>query len=381
MHWLSGWAYRRKLTIDSNKVSSTLSNFPVLIHLSSSSGLNGLDVTSIFTLLGVNSKKIAVTDADNNELYVEIEEWDNSNNVAWLWVKVTSISSSVDTTLYLYYDPTHADNDTYVGVTGSTPAEAVWDSNFSLVCHMNDNPDTSSVMDSTSNDNDGTKKGANEPNETDGQIGKAQSLDGSNDYIEFPADPDYKELNGKDLSAFMWIKTSAVQTGVNDYGVGLVGSYGISIPTPNQFWQLSIQRNTATAHAVVLYRRDNNTELKWLIGTSVINDGEPHFVGFIKRGLVLELWVDGAKENSGTLTQDGDTDNNANLLLGVFYNSYYEGDTDEVQINNDAWSSAWVGASYETQRDNLINFGVQNTIVGLDFIMGKEWIDYMGDSE
>ena len=53
-----------------------------------------------------------------------------------------------------------------------------------MVQHMTDNPDNAHIMDSTQYDNDGTKKGANEPIETSGKIDSAQSFDGINDYVK-----------------------------------------------------------------------------------------------------------------------------------------------------------------------------------------------------
>ena len=84
----------------------------------------------------------------------------------------------MDTILYLYYDADHADNSTYVGVPNSVVAESVWDANFVLVDHMKDGAGNNSTYDSTSNDNDGTKDGANTPEEeADGKTGYAQDFE------------------------------------------------------------------------------------------------------------------------------------------------------------------------------------------------------------
>jgi dienelactone hydrolase len=173
--WLSGWEKRVKITIDHNEVDSTLSGFPILVHLGSLSGKNGENTTFIFDEVGNDSKKIAVTEGDGKtECCAEIERWDGVSKNAWLWVKVPSINASEDTNLYLYYDKGHGDNAAYVGNTDSFPAENVWDSNFKLVLHMHDDSDVSHVGDSTSNHNVGTKIRANGPSEVDGEIGKAE---------------------------------------------------------------------------------------------------------------------------------------------------------------------------------------------------------------
>ena len=147
------WNNKIKLTIDSSKVDEDLTNFPVLITLSSGTGITGYDTTAVFdeltTVYGsyVNRKKIAVTTTISGvetELYVEIERWDDTtasgNEQAWLWTKVPTIVSGTNTILYLYYDSNHTTNSGYVGDTGETPAQNVWDSNFKAVYHLGEDP-------------------------------------------------------------------------------------------------------------------------------------------------------------------------------------------------------------------------------------------------
>jgi len=64
--WLSGWDKRVKLTIDQNDIDAALSDFPILVYLSTSSGRNSDDVSFVFDELASddNRKKIAVTKSD-----------------------------------------------------------------------------------------------------------------------------------------------------------------------------------------------------------------------------------------------------------------------------------------------------------------------------
>ena len=127
--WLSGWDQRIKMTIESDNVDADLSNFPVLVHLSTASGITNADVSAVFDELAsdANRTRIAVTKSDGTtECYVEIEDWDDAGEEALLWVKVSgtnSVSSSTDTDLYLYYDSDHAPNTTYVGDVDSAAAQ------------------------------------------------------------------------------------------------------------------------------------------------------------------------------------------------------------------------------------------------------------------
>ncbi len=125
MDWLSGYDKRIKLTIDHTYVDSGLTHFPVLVSLSTGHG--------IFSELGsdANRFKIAFTKADGTtELYADIENFDYSNKKATYHVSKSdwTISSTVDTEFYLYYDNSHADNTTYISDSGGTAAQSVWDS-------------------------------------------------------------------------------------------------------------------------------------------------------------------------------------------------------------------------------------------------------------
>jgi intein/homing endonuclease len=143
MAWLSGYSHRRKITIDNTKVDSTLTDFPVLVKLTSAN----------FDFSQANSDGFDVRFCSNDGetlLKYERERHDSANELAEYWVKVPSVSDSADTYIYLYYRT----EDT---ADGADP-ENVWDSNYKAVHHLKD-ATTSTVLDSTSNNNDGTKKG------------------------------------------------------------------------------------------------------------------------------------------------------------------------------------------------------------------------------
>ena len=119
MVWLDDWADRLTLTIDHERIDDPQTDFQAVITLSSGSGRTNFDSTGVFTALTTsgssydNRKKIAVTDSNNNRLYVEIEQWDHDNQLACLWTKVPTVATGTDTILYLYYDIDQPDNNLY----------------------------------------------------------------------------------------------------------------------------------------------------------------------------------------------------------------------------------------------------------------------------
>lgn len=130
MAWLDGWGNNIfRFTIDHTKVDSNLTNFPLLVTLSGVTGANNdFDATNIFDELGPNKKKIAITTYDGStQCPTEIEYWNATEEVAHLWTKVPTVYSTVDTTMYLYYDQNQNDNVDYIGEATDPMAQMVVD--------------------------------------------------------------------------------------------------------------------------------------------------------------------------------------------------------------------------------------------------------------
>ena len=163
-------------SIDSDLIDSDLTNFPVGVKIESSTGfLSGLSSTDwqyIHATVG------------GVECYVEIELWDTTNEEAVLWVRVPTVSFSADTIIKI---ETGASNTSYVGETGDTAAQTVWDSNFAAVYHMAQDPSsgTGAILDSTSNAHHGTTSGSMTTSDlVSSGLGKGIEFDGGNDCID-----------------------------------------------------------------------------------------------------------------------------------------------------------------------------------------------------
>jgi len=275
------------------------------------------------------------------ECYVEVVSgsWDSVVEVGEIWVKVPTLSATEDTILYLYYDSDHEDNTEYVGLTGSVPAQNVWDSNFKLVCHMNDNPDTSHIKDSTSNGNDGVKKGANEPIEANGIIGEAQDFDGNDDIITF-SDTPFDAVSALTLEC--WYKVDSGVT--NNYFMhkddGSVRAYTLKHDTRFRF-----------------FIWDSGGVLHTTIADDVFVAGTAYYVVGTYDGTTQKLYVNGVLQAGTATWSDTIKLTNVDFVMGGFGEYYAKGDLDEARVSIDySRSSAWVGASYETQRDQFINY-------------------------
>jgi len=95
MSWLSGWTYRRAVTI-TEQSGSTLTDYQVRIELNSSN----FD----FSKANTDGSDIRFTEDDGTTLLnYWIEKWDDANEEAVIWVKVPSIPANSDVTIYMYY--------------------------------------------------------------------------------------------------------------------------------------------------------------------------------------------------------------------------------------------------------------------------------------
>jgi len=328
-----GFSHYVTISLDHDDVDATLTDFPVLIHLSDSCGINSFDATAIFEEIGDQYNYSAFEDTDENRLFFEVEYWSSSDVEAFIWVKIPSISADSDTEIIFWFEK-FVDGSEY-----NSPSD-VWDSNFKMVQHMND-ATTSTILDSTSNDNDGDKKAVNEPIETTGQIGKAQNFDGTDDYINC-GDVD---LNTLTLS--LWIKGDlALQSAQNNYVLSKENSFAFRVADTSNgdfltFLSYSGGARYDLSDVPVGHLDTNNNHI-------VVTYGANHIIFYLNGTEIKDI------NQTGNLDQ-----NNNNLIIGAYSAAYgyFKGIIDSVRISNINRSSAWVGASYETQRDNFCSFG------------------------
>ena len=214
MSYPTDWGRKCELSIESDKVAGDLTDFPVLLNEDTlPSEMFDAD-GSYFALNGGGDIRFSSDSAGVNQLPCEIVSFitdnDPANGSAEIWVKVPSVSSSTDTKIYVWY---HKSGETQPAVDSTYGAENVWDSNFKMVQHMGD-VTTSTITDSTTNDNDGTKKDVDKPEQiTNGQISDAQDFDGSEDYIHVADDDSLSFGNGSTDTPFSvsaWVNMDSV---------------------------------------------------------------------------------------------------------------------------------------------------------------------------
>ncbi len=140
---VTGWQYRKKITISNINVVSNLTNFPVMVRFNADQDIGAHAINA-------NGNDIRFVNYDGVPLKYEKEWW--SPGVTSLapvsgvfWVKIPTVYSSPtgnQNTFYIYYGNASATD-------AQTPAE-VWDSNYKAVYHFSALP----LLDSTANNKD-----------------------------------------------------------------------------------------------------------------------------------------------------------------------------------------------------------------------------------
>ncbi len=168
----AGYGYRRTLTIDHTKIGATdITNFPVLVSVTDTTlatVANGGRITSAsgFDIVFFSDPTL-LTKLDN-----EIETYSATTGAIVMWVRVPTVSHTVDTVIYMGYGN--------AAIVASQENKAgVWDTNFVAVYHL-PNGSVVTANDSTSNALNGIITGSSA---SAGKVDGAITINGATDKV------------------------------------------------------------------------------------------------------------------------------------------------------------------------------------------------------
>lgn len=305
-----------------------------------------------------NVKKIAFTKGDGTtQIYADIDYYNDYTKKAIFHVSSPSltISSTIDTILYFYYDSSHADNTSYIGYAGESAAQNVWDSNFKGVWHLSYEPDISSLYDATSNGNNGSQSGGvSRIDQSEGACGLEVALDGSDDYLDFGAS------NSFNITQYLTLELLVKPT--TGWGASSRTEWLLQrqhMPVLNQdTWAMFI--NSDGELQLGSYGGNiQSTKNSWSAGSTFYIAGTYDYTG--PSG---DLFIDGIKETLSTDNYDlmaGAT--GQNVIAGTTGADYYaEAVYDEIRISDTVRSDAWIKATNYSLRNNLLEVSKVSTI-------------------
>jgi Domain of unknown function (DUF2341) len=119
------WLYRQKITIDHTLVAEDLTDFPVLIT-------HAVVQTSLFAHARSDGADIVATAGDETtRLKRELVTYDAVAGELELYVKIPSLSSVVETEIYIYYGN--------AGAAEANDADT-WNADYGVVYHLKEDP-------------------------------------------------------------------------------------------------------------------------------------------------------------------------------------------------------------------------------------------------
>ncbi len=263
----------------------------------------------------------------------------------------------------MYYDKDHADNTDNIGAINTAAGAAVWDGNFEAVYHMVDDT-TSTVLDSTSNNNDLSKKGANEPQ---GEINQ-QHFDGVDDYLTHATLLDVVPANG----AISFYLKSDVDSGIvaarilhkaSDFDVDHQDFIDI-------YWLADAAEGS---RFIRIRKRYDQVTVILDSTTSITSASYFHItVGWGSDG--CKLYINGILEDDDADTNSWNNGTEEDLFLGIYYDltSPWDGIYRETRMSENTRLASWVKAEYNSLYDTLLTYGseelgVNSIFFGMNF--------------
>lgn len=322
------------------QVSETVSDYPALITESCIPS-ELLDADGSYPALnGGGDIRFSSDAAGSSQLSCEIERLvidnDPANGKATIWVKVPSLSSSADTSIWIWYNKSGESQPAEDAAYGK---ESVWDSNFKMVQHMNQDPSVSSpqMVDSTSSDNDGTSNGTMLTEDlVAGKVGNALIFDGNDDYIEV-TDSVSLDIEVNEITISAWVKFTDTFDSTRVAEATLMKYPGkIAYRWDPDDGKLRFGTNTGGWATL------DSVQTSWVAGTwyhiVVIYNGSNNF-----------LYVNGSFDNS--VASSGNL-NAATANLQICANGgteHLDATMDEVRISNIARTGGWAQTEYNNQ--------------------------------
>jgi len=352
---------RIKVTIDHTDIDSDVSWFPITNFITST------QMEEIFTALTLDADfdRMQFTKADGaTKLYADCEMYDVSESKAIYHISASgwTISSSVDTDFYVYYQKTADHNTTYISKSGGTAAQSVYDGNTEFVCHGND-ATTSTMYDSTSNNHDATKVGANTPAEATGKVGYGQDF-ANGDSVVLLDEADF-DINYEDELS---VECIIYRDDISDWEY-FISKLDASSPWPG--WE--IISGYSAGNYDDLYVQILNTDTTKHLRVKVANvlpattwlhigfsyDGSGNASG-------LTIYVNGVLQSNTVLYDTLSTNNPVStnpVYLGSRDNAdgNFAGIMDEPRIHMAVRSAAWWKATYNSLFGTLLTYGSEET--------------------
>lgn len=339
----SNWVYRKEIIINAAQVAGTanFTDFPVLISMTHAD----LKDTGNSGHVGqADGGDILFTNAAGTKLHHEIEKYDPATGELIAWVEVSTLDFDDNTQLYVYYG--------YAAAANQWDISGAWDSGYTAVYHMNQDPSGSApqLLNSENNTLQGTSVGSMVSGDVvTGKIGNAIDFDDTNDRIDTT-----DNHTGNTITLSAWINPRTVDTG--DWDTVFMRANSATNWIDWQLYSNDIDHGDGPAFKL----NENDDQVvdanEYAANTTVLSTSTwYHLVGTYD-GTTITLYKNGTSIDTTTCTSCTIPDSNRAFTIGgnEVWGEYFDGQIDEARISTTARSGDWVATEYNNQNNPAV---------------------------
>jgi hypothetical protein len=306
-----------------NAGSTSLTDFPAYINLTYDS-----DMLSNYSDLRFYN---ASCDNGGSMSDYEIENYTASN--AHIWVRIPTLPTG-NTTISVYYK-------NLTSVSSGQNITGVWNSNFIIVWHLDENPAGTApqVKDSTKYGNNGTSNGGGaSSDQVAGKIDGSLSFNASASKAIIVPNSSSNDLRGKLISISAWINPKNM---TNGYIVARSNSSGYAS------YGFIFTRPATGSSAVRVDAILNNANQ--LSSTVTVPFNAWTYVAFTYNSTNIYSYINGISVNNSAYSTNISAAAGSNVTIGMRWpsNNVYNGTIDEIEISNTSLSTSWINQSYQ----------------------------------
>ena len=331
-----GYQYGKQITVNASEVvgPSSLTDFPMMVRFMGAGA--DLDLRSIANGGHVESATgydiIFTSDqAGANVLDHQIESYNAATGEYVAWVRIPTLSNSVQTNIFMYYGN--------CSISSDPSTSNVWNSDYDAVYFLHDN-----FNDATSNGNTGTNNGSSDLSPA--LIADGQSF-GVNDYIQIPS----ASISSGQGTVSIWAYASSF-SGTEQYMYGHTSN-------PSGFSD-RIQLYTDDGAGGLDLGLGNNHNLQQ--GIYTMNTGEWYHIVLTWNGTTCFVYVNGNLEHSenygGLNTLESYLDIGNDGRATGSRNEGWDGDLDHARLSDEVFDANWIRTEYNNQREGSSFYSV-----------------------
>ncbi len=337
------YKYKKDITIQASQISGSGSHtdFPVLVSFTDADLISVANGGHVESDMGYD---VVFKNTSGTLLDHQMEKYNPATGEYVAWVRIPSLSTSINTTIEVWYGNT--------GILSDQSTASVWNSDYNAVWHMENDPASGWQQDGTGNYPAKSAGGMTTTDLVSGKGGDGIELDGTNDYYAISGLSYSASGVIPQMSVACWVKTT--------YTGGANTNWAIIDFDRSEYFNVFVNGDGRASFSTKQTGIDD-----FNAGTAGdLNDGAWHHVVAVYDGTDKLLYIDGVLAGTKTNPHGGNPLGSGTTRFGFIgegseassfnasrNNRYYEGGIDELRLMNIGLSADWITTEFNNQNN------------------------------